>query len=134
MKKVKVLKIYSESPGGFYSHIRNYETKESTGWIEVSDEEFKTITNPKFLKTNKNKENYIVVEYVEKEEVLLDVRKVMKQFQMEEAALKAKEEERRIKAEDAARKAKIAAEKKKKEQEAKKIERARKILEKAGEL
>jgi hypothetical protein len=134
MKKIKILKVYSDTPQHYYNVIKSYEVKETSGWIEVSDDEFKTITNPRFFKNKKYNENYLIVEYQEKEDVLLDIKKLMHQFAKEEEALKIKAEQAKQKAEDTARKAKIAAEKKKKEQEARKIERARKILEKAGEL
>lgn len=134
MKKIKVLKIHSDTPEHYYNVVKTYEVKETSGWIEVSEDEFKAITNPKFFKTKKYNEKYLIVEYKEKEDILLDIKKLMDQFAKEEEALRIKNEKAKQKAEEAARKYKIAEEKKKKEQEARKIERAKKILEKAGLL
>jgi hypothetical protein len=134
MKKIKVLKVHSDTPEYYYNVIKSYEVKETSGWIEVSDDEFKTITNPKFFKTKKYNEHYLIVEYLEKEDVLLDVKKLMHQFAKEEEALKIKAAQAKEKAEENLRKAKIAEEKRRKEKEEKQIARARKILEKAGQL
>jgi len=134
MKKIKVLKVHSDTPQHYYNVIKSYEVKETSGWIEVTDEEFATITNPKFFKTKNYNDNYLVIEYQNKEDVLLDIKKLMHQFAKEEEALKAKAAIAKQKAEESLRKAKAAEEKRRKEREEKAIARARKILEKAGQL
>jgi len=134
MRKIKILKVYTRCNSGYYNLVETHELKDASNWTEVTEEEYAILTNPKYIKAKNLGESYIVIEQLNKDIITLDAQKLVKQFQMEESALQAKEKERALKAQEVAKKARDTREKKKKEQAAKKIERARKILEAAGEL
>lgn len=129
MKKVKILKIHTEYTYGSYDYnetIERHELKDSSGWEEVTDEEYKVLTNPSYLRFNDGN-TYIVIEQQNKEEVLLKAKEVA-------AGLLKKEKEHKQKIANEERKRKLILEKRKADKEAKKLEKARKILADAGEL
>ena len=133
MKKIKILKIYSDGSYGYDDYnnlINSYEVKCESDWTEVTDEEYKILTNPACLRHGK----YVVLEEQTKEDTLLNVKKVAEELYKKELNARAQQAayDRQRKIAEEKRKAAIAA--RKEAAAAKKIEKARIILQQAGEL
>jgi hypothetical protein len=132
MKKVKILKVYSSgfSYNDYNSLINNYDLESASEWTEVTDEEYKVLTNPACLKHG----SYIVIEEQSKEDTLLSVKKIAEELYKKELDARAKQAaaDRQRRLTEEKRKAALAA--KKEAAAARKIEKARMILQQAGEL
>lgn len=132
MKKVKILKVYSDgySYDDYNNLINNLDLVGKSEWTEVTDEEYKILTNPACLKYG----NYIVIEEQTKEDTLLSVKKIAEELYKKELNARAQQaaHDRQRKIAEEKRKAAIAA--RKEAAAAKKIEKARIILQQAGEL
>lgn len=131
MKKVKILKVYSSQYYDDYNNlIDRPELAGESEWTEVTDEEYKILTNPACLKHG----NYIVIEEQTKEDTLLSVKKIAEELYKKELNARAQQaaHDRQRKIAEEKRKAAIAA--RKEAAAAKKIEKARIILQQAGEL
>ena len=129
MKKIKILRIYTCNSYDKYDYdnlIEYHELKDASAWEEVTDEEYKILTNPTYLQFN-NDGRYIVIEQQNKESILLKAKEVA-------AELARKEREYKKSIADVERKRKELIAKRKADKEAKKLEKARKILADAGEL
>lgn len=129
MKRIKILRIHTSNDYDRYDYdniIEHHELKDVSAWEDVTDEEYKILTTPAYLKFNDDG-RYIVIEQQNKESVLLKAKEIA-------AELTRKEREYKKSIADAERKRKELVAKRKADKEAKKLEKARKILADAGEL
>lgn len=133
MRKIKILQI--DGYGGYYyeydEDVRNAIIRSITDWEEVSDEDYKKLTNPIALKYFKEK-NFTVLSYPENQKEIIsktiqDVGAEIVKYE-KECALR----EKRYKEQEKKRKELLAQ--KAEQKRLKAVEKAKKILKDAGEL